>query len=192
MGEAQEETLAVVCFVLQTAGGRGMVGVVELGEQCGGDVEPWEPEVRAQWVAVSDHVLVLEVPGIFVRHPFRVGEDVADLAPLLRDCRFVAAELLEAYNVVCYEVEWCVRVESLDDGGGVVINESFQLFIASSLSYIVRNTKTNTRARDAYLCECRAVLVWYGGVEFAFFRDLNQFDMLREGFCKSTSSVLCP
>lgn len=111
MGEAQEEPLPVIGVILHVLRDNGVVGIVEFGEHGGCNVEPWEAEVRAERVAVSNHVLIFQVPRVLVRHPFRIREYTADLAGFVRDGRFVSTKLLETDDVVRHEIERSVRVE---------------------------------------------------------------------------------
>ena len=133
MCETKEETLLIVGFVLHVTGG-GVVWIVEFGEHCGSNVKPRKSKVRTQRITMSDHVLVFQIPSIFVCHPFCIGKDIADLAAFLRDCRFITAKLLEAYDVVWNESKWCVWIQSLNNRSSVMVYEGLQLVITGSLT----------------------------------------------------------
>lgn len=91
--EAEEETL------LLRPGVAGVVALLDVAEKLRLGLQPRETEVGRQRVHGTDHIGVLQVPGVLVRHPLSISEDGADLRAFAGDGAFVAAELLQTNDV---------------------------------------------------------------------------------------------
>lgn len=131
MRKPQEEAL-----VLRPRAPR-VLPFLDIAEELGLGLQPGEAEVGGERVHGADHVGVLEVPGVLVRHPLCVGEDAADGGALARDGALVAAQLLQADDVEGRQLEGHVGLQPLGDALAVQRDELVLLFRAGGLGEVV-------------------------------------------------------
>lgn len=117
--------------------------LVDMGEELGLSFQPREAEVGRQGIQGPNHVGVLEIPVIFVGHPFSVGEDGAHRGALAEDGAFVAADGLHADNILGTELERCERSKTNRYPGAVHLDKFVLLlgtgFLVEVIAQLVRD-----------------------------------------------------
>lgn len=131
VGEVEEEALVprpagvgAACFLPPV--------LAHLTEDLGLAQEPGKAHVGGEPVEGADHVRVLHVVGVLVRHPFGVGEDGADGGAMAPDRGFVAADRLKGKDVFGGKVTFSGRVGCQAPGcaRGIDIDELLLFFRA--------------------------------------------------------------
>jgi len=131
-------------------------------------LQPRKTEVRTQRVQRTDHVRVLQIPRVFIRHPLRVCEQRADGAAIALDGGFVAAQHLEADDVARSQFERRVGGEAVGDGRAVEVDDFLLLLRPGFLREVLAGFVGDEGFHAAVCVFCYADDVDVGGLGEGF------------------------